>query len=57
MLKVADWNGRAGSWTVPLENISRDGVDATAVYVQDGSRDKPGVMLGAAFNSLNAPLN
>ena len=41
-LKVGDWNGSAGSWTVPLENISRDGVDAAVVYVQDGSRDKPG---------------
>ncbi len=53
MLKVGDWNGKAGSWSVPLENIARDGVDAAAVYVQDGSRDKPGPMLGAAFTTLN----
>lgn len=53
MLKVGDWNGKAGSWTVPLENISRDGVDAAVVYVQDGNRDRPGAMLGAAFNTLN----
>ena len=53
MLKVGDWNGKAGSWTVPLENISREGVDAAVVYVQDGNRDKPGPMLGAAFNTLN----
>lgn len=53
VLKVGDWNGKAGSWTVPLENISRDGVDAAAVYIQDGNRDKPGPMLGAAFTSLN----
>jgi len=52
LLKVGDWNGTAGSWNVPLENISRDGVDAAAVYVQDGSREKPGAMLGAAFTSL-----
>jgi len=52
-LKVGDWNGNAGSWTVPLENISRDGVDAAVVYVQDGSRDNPGQMLGAAFTSLH----
>lgn len=52
LLKVGDWNGSSGSWTVPLENISRDGVDAAVVYVQDGSRDKPGPMLGAAFTSL-----
>jgi hypothetical protein len=48
-----DWNGNAGSWTVPLENISREGVDAAVVYVQDGSRDKPGAMLGAAYTSLH----
>jgi hypothetical protein len=53
LLKVGDWNGTAGSWTVPLENISRDGVDAAVVYVQDGNREKPGPMLGAAFTSLH----
>jgi hypothetical protein len=52
LLKVGDWNGNAGSWTVPLENISREGVDAAVVYVQDGSRDRPGPMLGAADTSL-----
>ena len=53
LLKVGDWNGTSGTWTVPLENISREGVDAAVVYVQDGSRDKPGAMLGAAFTSLH----
>ena len=52
VLKVGDWNGASGSWTVPLENISREGVDAAVVYVQDGNRDKPGPMLGAAYTSL-----
>ena len=52
LLKVGDWNGSSGNWTVPLENISRDGVDAAVVYVQDGSRDTPGPMLGAAYTSL-----
>jgi len=53
VLKVGDWNGSAGSWTVPLENISREGIDAAAVLVQDGSRDRPGPMLGAAYTSLH----
>ena len=52
ILKVGDWNGSSGSWTVPLENISRDGVDAAVVYVQDGNREKPGAMLGAAYTAL-----
>jgi hypothetical protein len=53
LLKVGDWNGSPGSWTVPLENISRDGVDAAVVYIQDGNRDRPGPMLGAAYTSLH----
>jgi hypothetical protein len=53
LLKVGDWNGSPGSWSVPLENISRDGVDAAAVYVQDGNREKPGPMLGAAYTLLH----
>ena len=52
LLKVGDWNGSPGSWSVPIENISRDGVDAAVVYVQDGNRDKPGPMLGAAYTPL-----
>jgi hypothetical protein len=52
LLKIGDWNGGAGNWTVPLEEFSRDGVDAAAVYVQDGTRDRPGAMLGAAYTSL-----
>jgi len=53
LLKVGDWNGTPANWTVPLENISRDGVDAAVVYLQDGNRDHPGVMLGAAFVPLH----
>jgi hypothetical protein len=53
LLKVGDWNGSPGSWTVPLESITRDGVDGAVVYVQDGTRDKPGPMLGAAYTSLH----
>jgi hypothetical protein len=53
LLKVGDWNGSSGSWTVPLENVSREGVDAAVVYVQDGNRDRPGAMLGAAYTSLH----
>ena len=52
LLKVGDWNGSSGSWTVPLENISRDGVDAAVVFIQHGNREKPGPMLGAAYTAL-----
>jgi hypothetical protein len=53
LTKIGDWNGTPGSWTVPLDNIAHDGIDGAAVYVQDGSRDRPGPMLGAAYTSLN----
>jgi hypothetical protein len=53
LLKVGDWNCSAGSWTVPLDSVMHDGIDAAAVLVQDGSRDKPGPMLGAAFTPLH----
>jgi hypothetical protein len=53
LLKVGDWNGNSGSWTVPLDSVVRDGADGAVVYVQDGSRDKPGPMLGAAYTSLH----
>ncbi len=52
VLKVGDWNGKAGSWSVPLENIVQDGVDAVVVFVQDGNREKPGPMKGAAYTAL-----
>jgi hypothetical protein len=53
LLKVGDWDGSPGSWNVPLENISREGVDAAVVFVQDGNRDRPGPMLGAAYTALH----
>lgn len=53
LLKVGDWNGTQASWSVPLENLIREDVDGAVVYVQDGSRDKPGAMLGAAYTSLH----
>ncbi len=53
LLKVGDFNGNAGSWTVSLDSVMRDGVDAAAVLIQDGNRDKPGPMLGAAFTTLH----
>jgi hypothetical protein len=52
-LKVGDWTGAAGTWAVPMENIARNGVDAAVVYVQDGNRERPGAMLGAAYTLLH----
>lgn len=51
-LKVGDWNGKSTNWTVPIENLSGQGVDGVVVYVQEGSREKPGGMLGATYSAL-----
>ncbi len=48
-LKLGDWNGTDSSWSVPISSIVADDIDAAAVMVQQGTRDKPGVILGAAF--------
>jgi hypothetical protein len=53
LLKVGDWNGTSNSWTVPLENLSHEGIDAAVVYVQGGNRERPGPMLGAAYTQLH----
>src|SRR6201995_5827209 len=53
LVKVGDWNGSPGSWSVPLDSLPHDGVDGAVVLVQDGNRDKPGPMLGAAYTSLH----
>jgi hypothetical protein len=53
LFKVGDWNGASGSWTVPLDSFSHDGIDGAVVYLQDGNRDRPGAMLGAAYTSLH----
>ena len=52
LVKVGEWDGSAGSWTLPLDSVEHEGVDAAVAYVQDGSPDKPGPMLGAAYTAL-----
>ena len=50
-IKLGDWTGTKTSWTVPLSQIQADGVDAAAVMVQEGTHDKPGIILGAAYTA------
>jgi hypothetical protein len=51
-VKLGDWSGAKSNWQVPVSQIATDGVDAAAVLVQEGSRDKPGIILGAAYLPL-----
>ncbi|TAK46954.1 MAG: DUF1223 domain-containing protein [Xanthobacteraceae bacterium] len=51
--KIDNWNGATANWDVPLESIRSEGVDAAVVFIQRGSLDAPGPMLGAAYVELN----
>lgn len=51
-LKLGDWTGQQASFNVPLSEIKADDADAAAVMVQEGTRDKPGIILGAAYTPL-----
>jgi hypothetical protein len=51
-VKVGDWSGTKSAWHVPMSQLAADGIDAAAVMVQEGSHDKPGIILGAAYLSL-----
>jgi len=51
-VKLGDWAGTASSFSVPTAKVLADGVDAAVVLVQEGSREKPGIILGAAQTPL-----
>ena len=51
-VKLGDWTGTKSNWTVPLSQIQADDIDAAAVMVQEGTHDKPGIILGAAYIPL-----
>jgi hypothetical protein len=51
-VKLGDWNGADATWSVPMSDIKGDGIDAAAVMLQEGTHDKPGIILGAAFSPL-----
>lgn len=50
--KLGDFAGTDSTWSVPLSEIESGGVDAAAVMVQEGTRAKPGTILGAALTPL-----
>jgi hypothetical protein len=48
-LKLGDWTGAAATFSVPTADIVADGIDAAAVLVQEGTSEKPGIIVGAAL--------
>ena len=51
-VKLGTWTGKGENFTVPIDAIRFDGVDAVAVILQSGSLEKPGAILGASLTSL-----
>jgi hypothetical protein len=47
--KLGAFSGTESTWSVPLSQIADGHIDAAAVIVQKGSREKPGLVLGAAL--------
>ena len=54
-IKLGDWSGAESTWNVPVSDIETDGIDAAVVMVQQGTHDKPGIILGAGLAALAAP--
>jgi hypothetical protein len=53
-VKLGDWTGgHAGSWSIPVQSITGDGIDEVAVLVQAGTMEKPKAILGAAFAAIH----
>jgi hypothetical protein len=56
-LKLGDYNGSDESFSVPLarvfgEQVFGDQVNAVAVMVQEGTKEKPGIVLGTSYALL-----
>jgi hypothetical protein len=47
--KLGAYSGAEATWSVPLSQIADGHIDGAAVIVQSGSREKPGLVLGAAL--------
>jgi hypothetical protein len=54
--KLGAYNGGEATWSVPLSQIADGHVDGAAVIVQQGSREKPGLVLGAALLPISQQI-
>ena len=48
-LKLGDWTGADATFNVSVADFMTGQIDAAAVIVQQGTKEKPGIILGAAF--------
>jgi len=51
-VKLGDWTGHAKSWSVPAHTLLGNDIDEVALLVQDGTKEKPRAILGAALAAL-----
>jgi hypothetical protein len=51
-VKLGDWTGAASSFKVPVSDVTAVGGDTVAVVVQEGTKEAPAGMLGAAVTAL-----
>ena len=56
-VKLGVWKGNADSWSIPLEDVKTEGVDAVVVILQNGTAATPGAVIGAAMASLDSKKN
>jgi hypothetical protein len=52
-IKLGTWTGKSETFTVPVDAIKFDNIDAVAVILQSGSAAQPGAIIGASLASLN----
>jgi hypothetical protein len=52
-IKLGTWSGKSETFTVPVDAIKMEGIDAVAVILQNGSAAQPGPIIGASLMSLN----
>lgn len=52
-IKLGSWSGKKETFTVPIDAIKFEGVDAVAVILQNGNALQPGAIIGASLTSLN----
>jgi hypothetical protein len=55
--KLGGYTGSESTWSVPLSQIEDGHVDAAAVIVQKGTREKPGPVIGAALLPIGSQVS
>ena len=51
-VKLGSWNGKAETFTLPIQEFDDESIDEAAVMVQGGTVEKPSAMFGAAVAAI-----